>query len=304
MQPRLVVSAIPDIPAQLDFQIEFPFASLLLKFSLIRNLPLLMTPLASSLARREFGRGEEGARRSGYLTLDRTRKAVPLLKVDPLVYQQPIVGVWVYGVDLDDEWDQETVRTQLADPFLYFACLHYLTSRAIKERVQLSKNTFLVALYPSSDTVNGRAISPLPRFFECSFSEHADLDAFLPMELCAHHKPSLAGSSKFSTDIELVPVVSTNAAWESAKRKLNIPVIPQQPKHAPASPTAAEEAATAAFDASHSSFEGSLPEDFEDLSRSVNSSRWSTVEDVRAAVENKATNDAHRYAFLQCSHFL
>lgn len=223
------MSSSSDHAAQLDFQIEFPFSPLLLKFSLIRNLPLLMTPLAASLARHEFGTGNE-ARRSGYLTLDRTRKAVPLLKVDPLVFQQPIVGVWVYGVDMEEEWDDETARAQLVDPYLYFACLNYLTVRSIKERVQLATNTFLVALYPSTDTVNGHAVSPLPRFFECSISEHVRVDEFLPMELYAHRKSCFAGLSRLSSDVELAPVPTSNAPWESAKRQLDVPVIPRQPR--------------------------------------------------------------------------
>jgi len=225
---------------------EFPFSPLLLQFSLIRNLPLLMTPLAASLARHEFGTGKD-ARRSGYLTLDRTRKAVPLLKIDPLVFQQPIVGVWVYGVDMEEEWDDETARAQLADPYLYFACLNFLTARSIKERAQLTKNTFLVALYPSTDMVNGRTVSPLPRFFECSISEHLRVDEYLPMELYAHRKSCFAGLSRFSSDVELAlgafprgirgrhwrelaPVPTSNAAWESAKRELDIPVIPREPR--------------------------------------------------------------------------
>lgn len=222
------MSSSSDNAAQLDYQIEFPFSPLLLQFSLIRNLPLLMTPLAASLARREFGTGKD-ARRSGYLTLDRTRKAVPLLKVDPLVFQQPIVGVWVYGVDMEEEWDDETARTQLSDPFLYFACLNYLTAQSIKERAQLTKNTFLVALYPSTDMVNGRTVSPLPRFFECSISEHLRVDEYLPMELFAHRKSCFAGLARFSTDVELTPVPTSNAAWEGAKRHLDIPVIPREP---------------------------------------------------------------------------
>ncbi|KAE9138745.1 hypothetical protein PF010_g827 [Phytophthora fragariae] len=177
LQPKLLVFRSSPHEAQLDFQLECAASPVLFKFSLVRNLPLLMTPLAASLARREFST-RSGNLRSGYLTLDRTRKAVPLLKVDPLVLQQPVVGVWVYGVQIDDAWDEETVRRQLADPFLYFACIGYLMSEAIKERVGPARNTFLVAMHENGHRNSQSSIVSVPRQMgDDSFSDKPSIHA-------------------------------------------------------------------------------------------------------------------------------
>ncbi|KAL3668673.1 hypothetical protein V7S43_005969 [Phytophthora oleae] len=232
---KLLVFRSSPHAAQLDFQLECAASPVLLKFSLVRNLPLLMTPLAASLAKREFST-RSGTLRSGYLTLDRTRKAVPLLKVDPLVLQQPLVGVWVYGVQIDDAWDEETARRQLADPFMYFACIGYLMSQTIKERVGPKKNTFLVALYPANDPDSGSAVSSLPRFFECSFSEFLSPPSRpLPMELYSHRRSCLVGVSKFSNDVELHLSAAPTSEWEAARRQTHIPTAPRSENEDPTS---------------------------------------------------------------------
>ncbi|GMF25112.1 unnamed protein product [Phytophthora fragariaefolia] len=230
LQPKLLVFRSSPHEAQLDFQIECAASPVLFKFSLVRNLPLLMTPLAASLARREFS-ARSSNMRSGYLTLDRTRKAVPLLKVDPLVLQQPLVGVWVYGVQIDDAWDEEIARRQLADPFLYFACIGYLMSEAIRERVGPEKNTFLVALYPGDLSEDGSAVGSLPRFFECHYSEFLSPPARpLPMELYSHRRSCLVGVSKFSTDVELTLSAAPTSEWEAAKCQAKIPTASSSAK--------------------------------------------------------------------------
>lgn len=188
-----------------------------------------MTPLAASLARQEFGTqdDEHAVRRSGFLTLDRARKAVPVLKTDPLVRQQPIVGLWVYGVPLSDEWRDSTVSAQLADPYLYFACVEFVSSRAIKERAEVSANTFLVALYPSASASSGRQeqhVSPLPRFLECSYTELMDArERRIPMQLFAHHQSCLVGVSSFREDVEFTMCASSCDAWEAASEQLGVP---------------------------------------------------------------------------------
>lgn len=223
LQLKLFVFRSSPHAAQLDFQLECASSSVLFKFTLVRNLPLLMTPLAASLAKREFN-ASSGNLRSGYLTLDRTRKAVPLLKVDPLVLQHPVVGIWVYGIQIDDAWDEGKARRQLADPFLYFACIGYLMSETIKERVGPNKNTFLVALYSANDSECGVVINSLPRFFECSFSEFMSSPATpLPIELFSYRRSCFVGVSKFSSDVEFILTSATSIEWEEAKRQAKIP---------------------------------------------------------------------------------
>ena len=61
-----------------------------------------------------------------YLTLDQTRKAVPLAASDPLVYQVPLVGVW-----LKPGSDSVTVEEVLDHPAAWAACLRFLHCAAI-----------------------------------------------------------------------------------------------------------------------------------------------------------------------------
>lgn len=67
-----------------------------------------------------------GAVRGRYLTLDQTRKAVPLAAADPLVYQAPLVGVW-----LKPGSDSVTVEEVLDHPAAWAACLRFLHCGAI-----------------------------------------------------------------------------------------------------------------------------------------------------------------------------
>lgn len=219
------MSPSPSNPnAQVNFQLECILPPVHFAFGLIRNLPLLMTPLAASLARGEFGCGEL-ARRSGYITLDRARKAVPLLKSDPLVMQRPIVGLWIYGISLPDAWDVGSAQIHLADPYLLYMCLGYLLSQSIKDRVDISQNTFLIALYPCLMPGKHSPVSALPRFFECSYPEYLGPKKTLPMDLYAQVKPCLAGVSSFNSELEFTLAPSGNEEWEHATVAMNIPSV-------------------------------------------------------------------------------
>ena len=66
----------------------------------ITALPILTTPLSLTLTRCGNSNGNSknlqlgGGCHMGYLTLNQTRKAVPLLETDPALSMAPIVGVW------------------------------------------------------------------------------------------------------------------------------------------------------------------------------------------------------------------
>lgn len=140
-----------------------------------------------------------------------------------------MVGVWVYGVTLSEDWEQDTVRAQITDPNLYFVCLGYVLSRTIKEKAELSKNTFLVAIYPSaSASQDGRRtqVSPLPRFFECSFSKFLDpVQSPMPIDLYAQQRSCLVGVSSFAADLKFKLSSSPSEEWENARQHLGISTI-------------------------------------------------------------------------------
>ena len=61
----------------------------------IRNLPLLLTPLSINLTQQNGDDARLTGPRMGYLTLNQTRKVVPMLEGDTAASVSPIVGVWV-----------------------------------------------------------------------------------------------------------------------------------------------------------------------------------------------------------------
>ena len=76
----------------------------------------------------------------GYLTMNRTRKLVPLLESDTSLPTCPLVGVWVSGLS-------EHGSEPMAHPFVWAACLRFLNYENIHERVFIADNqTFLLVV--------------------------------------------------------------------------------------------------------------------------------------------------------------
>ena len=80
----------------------------------IRNLPLLLTPLSINLTKQNGSEARSTSHRMGYLTLNQTRKVVPLLESDTAVSMAPIVGVWVA---IDEPHDSSAADVHLTTPF-------------------------------------------------------------------------------------------------------------------------------------------------------------------------------------------
>ena len=109
---------------------------------------------------------------SGFITLNKTRKAVLLMEDDPLAYSMPLVGVWIQGTvlssctgaSLGKSWE-----SALRDPTVWAACVRYMSNQHIKERVSPpeSRMTFLVLAYVGED-------SSQACFMECSASLQSD----------------------------------------------------------------------------------------------------------------------------------
>ena len=60
----------------------------------INRLRMVSTTLAKTLA----ARGSAGPPRTGFLTMDATRRLLPLVSTDPKAFEVPVVGIWVAGV--------------------------------------------------------------------------------------------------------------------------------------------------------------------------------------------------------------
>lgn len=77
----------------------------------------------------------------GYVTLNETRKVVLLSIVDPLVFQRPIVGVWVAGVKNANDSN-----------VLWSVVLAYLANSMLKDKVFMDNKTFLVIVIHRKET--------------------------------------------------------------------------------------------------------------------------------------------------------
>lgn len=111
----------------------------------LRPLGVAATPLARSLAASGLAAGR---RRGGFLTLDASRRLVPMLDTDPEAYARPLVGIWTAG------------QASATHAEVWAQCVRYLFCADIAERVSVAPLTFLVLAY-------GRA-SPAPALYECA----------------------------------------------------------------------------------------------------------------------------------------
>ena len=94
----------------------------------------------------------------GFLTLNKTRCAVPLLKSDPIKSEYPIIGIWA-RLAIDPKTLHETVlkpcasaslQALLTDPSLWTICLQYLHNQSDDlSQVATEENTFLLAIFPT-----------------------------------------------------------------------------------------------------------------------------------------------------------
>ncbi len=153
----------------------------------IRPLPLLTTPLSLNLTR-QGGNSSRELPNMGYLTLNQTRKVVPLLSTDPALAMAPIVGVWT---TLDDSHDE----SYLKQPTLWAACTWYLLNNKACDKAFISEGTFLLAnfgcmsvTYYEITRVGGglRSVGEDPEYTCCDFTVDLNADS-----VCDVHDPVL-----------------------------------------------------------------------------------------------------------------
>ncbi|XP_067679252.1 SCL-interrupting locus protein homolog [Haliotis asinina] len=134
--------------AHLDFDVVT--LNTVIKASPIQPVPIIPTALSKNLAGPRSISHVQGTPKSGYLTMDHTRKLLLVLESDPKVLNLPVVGIWVSGVAM------------VHHPFVWASCIRYLHNKVLQDRVCSPPEGFLVVLY-----------SPLhsrPEFYECNTS--------------------------------------------------------------------------------------------------------------------------------------
>lgn len=145
----------------------------------IRNLPLLLTPLSINLTKQNGAESRRTGHRMGYLTLNQTRKVVPLLESDTAVSLVPIVGVWVA---IDEPCGSLPSRPHafLDHPFVWGACVRFMNSANIADRLYIDTDTFLMANF-GNKSVSYFEVSKVPSlkadaYACCDFSVDLTLD--------------------------------------------------------------------------------------------------------------------------------
>jgi hypothetical protein len=78
--------------------------------------------------------------RVGFLTLNQTRKLVPVLEADPSLSRVPLVGVWTA---LDEPYPGRS-GAAISNPLAWAACIRYLYCDHIKDRALVAPETFLL----------------------------------------------------------------------------------------------------------------------------------------------------------------
>ncbi|XP_044094116.1 SCL-interrupting locus protein isoform X1 [Neovison vison] len=113
----------------------------------IKPIPIIPTALARNLSSNLNISQVQGTYKSGYLTMDETRKLLLLLESDPKVCSLPLVGIWLSGI------------IHIYSPQVWACCLRYMFSSSIQERVFSESGNFIIVLYSVTHKD--------PEFYEC-----------------------------------------------------------------------------------------------------------------------------------------
>ncbi|XP_032702537.1 SCL-interrupting locus protein isoform X3 [Lontra canadensis] len=113
----------------------------------VKPIPIIPTALARNLSSNLNISQVQGTYKSGYLTMDETRKLLLLLESDPKVCSLPLVGIWLSGI------------IHIYSPQVWACCLRYMFSSSIQERVFSESGNFIIVLYSVTHKD--------PEFYEC-----------------------------------------------------------------------------------------------------------------------------------------
>ena len=118
----------------MQLRVEAIVPTLALKATPLYALSILKTPLSDSLRDASL----RAQLRTGFLTMDQTRRLVLLEETHQSVYEAPLVGIWASGVKAPD------------DPFAWAACVRFARMRAdTAEVVTIGHRSFSPSLSSS-----------------------------------------------------------------------------------------------------------------------------------------------------------
>ncbi|XP_072172486.1 uncharacterized protein [Diadema setosum] len=106
----------------------------------VRPVPFIPTALARNLLGPLPLSDVQGKYRTGFITMDETRKLLLLLESDPKASTLPLVGIWLSGVNL------------VSNPVVWSACLRYLNSSTIQDRICSANGRHLLVLFTQTSS--------------------------------------------------------------------------------------------------------------------------------------------------------
>ncbi|XP_055885003.1 SCL-interrupting locus protein-like isoform X2 [Biomphalaria glabrata] len=118
------------------------------KVTPIPAIPIVLTALSKNLAGPRSLSKVQGVPKTGYLTMDHTRKLLLVLESDPKASSLPLVGIWISGVEF------------VQHPFVWASCLRYIHNAFLQDRINLPPEDFLLVFYTT--------LHSKPEFYQCN----------------------------------------------------------------------------------------------------------------------------------------
>ncbi|WAR23533.1 STIL-like protein [Mya arenaria] len=153
----------------------------------ITAVPIVPTALSKNLAGPMSISHMQGTPKTGYLTMDHTRKLLLVLESDPKVTNLPLVGIWVSGI------------SYVYSPYVWACCLRYLHNASISDRVCSPPDPFLLVLYNPTHSK--------PEFYECctaSGDSKMSFDFYTGFEAVQINKAGLGSTDEVVVELSAV----------------------------------------------------------------------------------------------------
>ena len=128
----------------LELELSLTLPGLHLEARPIRSLRVMPASLYQTLQ----GIGSRGSIQTGFLTMDSTRRLLPIMEADPKVPHLSMVGLWVTGLSRGAK-----------EAYIWATARHYLQTEILKEKVFTPQGGFLLVVFPKE---GGE-----PEFLEC-----------------------------------------------------------------------------------------------------------------------------------------
>lgn len=185
----------------------------------ITPVPIVPTALSKNLSGPMSLSHLQGEPKTGYLTMDHTRKVLLVLESDPKVFNLPLVGIWVSGVPF------------VYSPFVWAACLRYLHNSSITDRICSPPEPFLLVLYSP--------VHSKPEFYELSTmsgTSKMDFDLLTGYEVVSISKSNNPNAT-FDVDLNTVKNGHKRDVFDGALHRFSesCPSSESTPKSTPSS---------------------------------------------------------------------